>query len=384
MLKILQNASIYSTSYIGKKDILFAGEKIVAIEDRIEITETISEVIDLKGSIVTSGLIDQHVHIIGAGGKHGFGSMTPEIMLSEFIKCGTTTVVGLLGTDGSARSIKTLYAKSKSLESEGLSAYIYTSYFGLDAVTFTESIQDDMIFIDKVLGCKVAISDERSSYPLETDLLRQLKQVRVGGLIAGKKGILHIHLGSLSSKMEILLKIVKEHGFPIEHISPTHVGRTLPLFEQAIEFAKLGGMIDITSGGTKYTDPYKSVLYALEKGVSIDNMTFSSDGNAGIGIMDANGATVGFKKAPIHLNLEQVKLLIKEGKLPIEEAFKLITSNPAKNLALKQKGHVKVGFDADICVFDTDLNLTDVFSRGKQLMKNSEVIVYGNFENILN
>ena len=171
-----------------------------------------------------------------------------------------------------------------------------------------------------------------------------------------------------------------KHQFPIEHISPTHVGRTLPLFEQAIEFAKLGGMIDITSGGTKYTDPYKSVLYALEKGVSMDNMTFSSDGNAGIGIMDTNGNTIGFKKAPIHLNLEQVKLLIKEGKLPIEEAFKLITSNPAKNLALKHKGHVKVGFDADICIFDEDLNLTDVFSRGKQLMKNSEVIVYGNFE----
>ncbi|WP_269223465.1 beta-aspartyl-peptidase [Flavobacterium sp. IMCC34518] len=380
MLKLIKNADVYTPESIGVKDILLAGDKIVAIENSIPNSDLYSQVFDLKGKILTPGLIDQHVHITGAGGKHGFGSMTPEIMLSEFIACGTTTVVGLLGTDGSARSIKTLYAKAKSLESEGISAYILTSYFGLDAVTFTESVQDDMIFIDKVVGCKIAISDERSSYPLEIDLLRFLKQVRVGGLIAGKKGILHIHLGALSSRMDVLLKIVKEYEFPIEHISPTHVGRTLPLFEQAIEFAKLGGMIDITSGGTKYTDPYKSVLYALEKGVSIDMMTFSSDGNAGIGIMDENGRTIGFKKAPINLNLKQVLLLIKEGNVPIEEAFKLITANPAKNLALKTKGHIKIGYDADFCAFNSDLELTDVFAKGKQMMKEKEIIVFGNFE----
>lgn len=380
MLKLIRNADVYTPESIGIKDILIAGEKIVAIEDTIPESTMYSQVIDLKGKILTPGLIDQHVHITGAGGKHGFGSMTPEIMLSEFIACGTTTVVGLLGTDGSARSIKTLYAKAKSLETEGISAYIFTSYFGLDPVTFTETIQDDMIFIDKVLGCKIAISDERSSYPQELDLLRHLKQVRVGGLIAGKKGILHIHLGGLSSRMDVLIKLVKEYEFPIEHISPTHVGRTLPLFEQAIEFAKLGGMIDITSGGTKYTDPYKSVLYALEKGVSIDKMTFSSDGNAGIGITDETGKTIGFKKAPIDQNLKQVVLLVKEGKLPIADAFKLITANPAKNLALKTKGHIKVGYDADFCAFNKDLQLTDVIARGQTMMKDEKIIVFGNFE----
>jgi beta-aspartyl-dipeptidase (metallo-type) len=380
MLKIIKNAEVYSPDYIGKKDILIAGEKIVAIEDNISIDKLVVDVHDMKNRIITPGLIDQHVHIIGAGGKHGFASMTPEIMLSEFISCGTTTVVGLLGTDGSTRSLKTLYAKVKSLEIEGLSAYMLTGYFGLDTLTITSSVQDDLIFIDKVIGCKVAMSDERSSYPEATDLLRILKQVRVGGLIAGKKGILHIHLGALSSKMDLLLKIVKEYEFPIEHISPTHVGRTKALFEQAIEFAKLGGLIDITSGGTKYTEPYQSVLYALEQGVTIDKMTFSSDGNAGIGITDKEGKTIGFKKAPINLNLQQVIMLIKEGKIPAGDAFKLITSNPANNLGLKNKGSIKVGYDADLCVFDADFNLMDVFAKGRQMMKNTVVTVVGNFE----
>ncbi len=122
MITILKNAMVYAPEFLGKKDILIAGEKIIAIADSIPQFELVKEVIDCEGKILTPGLIDQHIHIIGAGGKHGFGSMTPEIMLSELIACGTTTVMGLLGTDGSARNIKTLYAKVKSLETEGISA----------------------------------------------------------------------------------------------------------------------------------------------------------------------------------------------------------------------------------------------------------------------
>ncbi|HOY95809.1 MAG TPA: beta-aspartyl-peptidase, partial [Catalimonadaceae bacterium] len=243
MIQLIKNAHVYSPAFLGKKDILVGGEKILAIADSIDLPSSLAQVWDAEGKKVTPGLIDQHVHIIGAGGKHGFSSMTPEIMLSDFISCGTTTVVGLLGTDASARSIKTLYAKTKALDNEGITAYMFTSYFGIDPITITGSIQDDLIFIDKILGCKVAISDERSSYPETLELLRHLRDVHVGGLISGKGGILHVHLGGLSSKMDILFELVQKYEFPIKHISPTHVGRSKDLFEQALEFAKLGGMI---------------------------------------------------------------------------------------------------------------------------------------------
>ena len=380
MLTLIKNANVYAPTPLGKKDILIGGEKILAIQDHIEENSAIAKTWDAQGKNLTSGFIDQHVHIIGAGGKHGYESMTPEIMMGEFISCGTTSVVGLLGTDGTARSIKTLYAKAKALSNEGISAYMFTSYFSIDPVTITGSIQDDMVFIDKVLGCKVAISDERSSYPTATELLRHLREVRVGGQISGKKGILHIHLGRMTSQIDILLELVEKYEFPIENISPTHVGRTKALFDQSLKFAELGGMIDITTGGTKYTDPYKSVLYALEKGISIDQLTFSSDGNAGLGKKDEHGNLIGFTKAPIHLNFEQTRALIKEGGLPIEEAIKLITLNPAKNLALKEKGKVAVGFDADFCCLDDDFKLTDVFAKGKLMMEDHQVLQKGNFE----
>ncbi|MAN04816.1 MAG: beta-aspartyl-peptidase [Owenweeksia sp.] len=377
---LIKNATVYAPEKQGKKDLLLGGGQILAISDTIDSHNGISDTWDAQGKIVTPGFIDQHVHVIGAGGKRGFASMTPEIKVTELIACGTTTAVGLLGTDGSTRSIKSLYAKVKALEAEGISAYMYTGYYGLDPVHIMENVQDEMIFIDKVLGCKIAITDIRSSYPTDLDLLRLLRQVRVGGMIGGKKGILHLHLGNLQSKMDVLFKIVEEHQFPIENISPTHVGRTKELFEEAIRFAQLGGMIDITTGASKYTDPYKSVLYALEKGVPIEKMTFSSDGNAGLDKLDEDGNFIGFRKAPVNRNLAEVVDLVQKGGVDISEAFKIITTNPAANLGLKNKGRIGVGMDADLCCFDDDLNLTEVFARGEKAMDSGTVILKESFE----
>ena len=365
---------------MGKKDILISNGKIVAIEEKIDDHPLFNNVLDVEGAITTPGFIDQHIHVIGAGGKHGFASMTPQLHLGDLIKCGTTTVVGLLGTDGSTRSIKSLFSKIQALNQEGISAFMYTGYYGLDKVYLMNSLQEDMIYIDDVIGCKIAISDIRSSYPSTLELLRLLRNVRVGGMLSGKKGILHLHLGALSSKMDVLFELVENYEFPIEHISPTHVGRTKELFDQAIIFAKMGGMIDITTGASKYTDPYKSVLYALESGASIDNITFSSDGNAGLDKVDDANNLIGFKSAPFDKNLEEVINLHKIGGLSLENSLKLITSNPAKNLGLKSKGHVKVNYDADLCFFDSNLKLTGVVANGKVMMRDGELLVKGSFE----
>ena len=373
-MKLITNANAFAPEPLGRKDILIGAEKILAIEEALDLNRPFVEAIDARGKIVLPGLIDQHIHLTGAGGKHSFQSMTPELPISALVQCGTTTAVGLLGTDGATRSLQSLYAKVKGLEQQGMSAYMFTNYYGLPPITIMNSVQEDLVFIDKVIGCKVAISDVRASFPTIQDMLRLLSQVHVGGMIGNKGGILHIHLGVLESAMDILFELVNTHQFPIRYISPTHVGRTKTLFKQAIAFAKMGGMIDITTGASKYDCPYKQVLYALEQGVPIDLMTFSSDGNAGLSKTDENGDTVLFG-APIDQNLEQVILLIKEGGIPIAEAFKLITSNPAKNLSLKQKGCLRTGADADLCFFDENLRLTDVVARGKFLMRDGEVLI---------
>lgn len=375
----IKNAQVYSPEDLGTKDLLIGGGKVLAMEDKIE-APSLFETYDAQGRKLCPGFIDQHIHVIGAGGKRGFASMTPEVKMSDLVGCGTTTVVGLLGTDGSTRNIKSLYAKVKALEMEGLSAYMYSGYYGLDPVHIMNTVQDEMIFIDKVIGCKIAIADIRSSYPSALDLVRLLRQVRVGGMIAQKKGILHLHLGNLPDQMDLLFELVDQYSFPIEHISPTHVGRTKSLFEQAILFGKKGGMIDITTGASKYTDPHKSVLEALEAGLSIDYMTFSSDGNAGLDKKDAEGNVIGVRPASFAENFNEMRALAKTGVVSLTDALKPITKNPARNLGLAHKGQIKVGADADFCLLDEDLNLNSVFTHGKAQLLDGQLLAKDTFQ----
>lgn len=380
MLTIIKNACLYAPEKRGIRDLLLAGGRLVAVEDRISITGVKAEVFDASGKIVTPGFIDQHVHITGGGGQQGYASLVPDIWMSELVACGTTTVVGLLGTDGFVKELTTLYAKAKALDADGLSAYMLTSYYGLPEKTLMGSVADDLIFIDKVIGCKLALSDDRCAFPSRQDILRLVNQVRLGGFTSGKGGVLHIHLGNLPEGISLLLEIAQAYPTLTSYLSPTHMIRTEALFEQGLAFARLGGLIDISTGGTKFDAPYRCVLRALEAGVMLDRLTFSSDGGGGVRKTDPLTGQITYTPAPLHLNQKEIVALVKEGQLPLEQALCLVTVNPARNMKLKCKGRLEVGYDADICLMDEELNLTDVFARGECVMKDGEVIKKGRYE----
>lgn len=380
MMKLIRNARLYTGGQNELSDILISGNKIVSVAQHIDAGNLTVEEIDVRGALVTPGLIDLHVHVIGGGGQTGFSSLAPEVRVTKLVECGTTTVVGMLGTDGFVKQLPQLYAKIMSLRMNGLSAYMLTGFYGLPTPTLTTSVAEDLIYIDPVIGCKIAICDDRSSHPTEQELLRIINQVRLGGFTSAKGGVMHIHLGALEDGMTLLLDIAKKYPTLIRYISPTHTIRTEALFNQAIAFAKMRGMIDISTGGTKFTEPYKAVLMALEQGVSIEQMTFSSDGNAGVRRFDPHSGTDTYTLAPLHLNLEQTLKLITEGGLAPKDAFKLVTENPARVMNLQGKGFIKAGYDADFCFFDANYKLQGVMANGIEFMRSGEVIRKGNFE----
>lgn len=380
MLTLIKNIHLHTPGDKGLQQLLIAGEKVIAIGEQLHITGMELNVVDAQGLHAMPGLIDQHVHIIGGGGQTGYFSLAPEVPLSRLIATGTTTVVGLLGTDGFVKTLPQLYAKTKALCQDGISAYMLTGYYGLPTPTITSSIAEDLIYLDKCIGCKIAMSDDRSSHPTKQELLRIIQQVRLGGFTSAKGGIMHVHLGALSTGIDLLLEIAREYPSLISYISPTHMGRTHDLFLQAIEFARLGGMIDISTGGTKYCEPYLSVLEGLEAGIDIRQMTFSSDGNAGVRRRNAETGEDTYLVAPLHKNLEQVICLIREASLSPADAFSLITTNPARNMHLSGKGIIAEGCDADITLFDDQWRLQGVWARGVEMMREGLVLKRGNFE----
>lgn len=173
---------------------------------------------------------------------------------------------------------------------------------------------------------------------------------------------------------------IVDRGFPIRHIRPTHCARHTKLFDNAIQFAKRGGYIDVTSGGTcRMGTPADAIQIAWDAGVDKKLISFSSDGHGSVPRFNEQGIMVGLGTAGVACNLREVKRLIERGCL-IEDCLALSTRNPARALDLPGKGEIAVGMDADLNIFDENWELQTVLARGVTMMRNKELLVKGTFE----
>lgn len=386
---LLKNAHVIAPEDLGVKDILVAGEKIAMIGEGLSLPAVYDcEVVDCEGNYVVPGFIDSHVHLIGGGGEGGYATRTPEIQLTDITTSGVTTVLGLLGTDGVTRHVASLLAKARGLEDEGITAYIYSGSYEIPTPTITGSVRNDIILIDKVIGTgEIAMCDHRSSQSPKEAYQQITAEARVGGMLSGKAGVVNMHLGDGEDGLKMLYEITKNGEIPKTQIIPTHVNRNKRLFKEAIEWAKQGGIMDVTSSvspesGSSYSvKSSEAVKQALEAGVNIENITMSSDGNGSMPIFDEAGNNIGVGVASQISILNEFRDMVQKENIAITDAIKIITSNIAKFTKLyPRKGCLANNSDADILVLDKDLQLQHVWARGTHMVENGKPIVFGTFE----
>ncbi|MCR6546302.1 beta-aspartyl-peptidase [Dehalobacterium formicoaceticum] len=378
MFKLLKEVRCFAPCDIGKKDILIIFDKIGFIEDDINGTLLPGiEVIPCRGCIAVPGFIDQHVHIVGGGGEEGPHSRTPEIMLSNIIQAGVTTVVGVLGFDSITRGIAGLLAKARALENEGISTYIYSGSYGTPMATLTGSVLTDIALIDKVVGVgEIAISDFRSSYP-SVELLRKLAgEAKRGGMLGGKAGLVHLHVGDGKEGLNPLFQLLKESDFPKEMFLPTHINRTRDLFDQGIKYLSQGGRIDLTAGEKNGVSVPAALAGIMKDQLSLEQVTITSDGNGSV------PGRYGWEIGQVADLFEDFCRMAREGKIPFPQLLKTVTMNPAKNLKIfPQKGILAPGSDADILVLrEEDFSIELLLARGKFLVKDQKLVQRGTFE----
>ena len=388
LLKIIKNVETYTPEYVGKKDVLITAEKIGSIQDSISLGKNVEvDILHAKGNILVPGFIDSHVHILGGGGEGSYKTRTPEIMLSDITLGGVTTVIGCLGTDGTTRTMSNLIAKARALEEEGVTCYLYTGSYQVPVRTLTGSIQDDMILIDKIIGVgEIALSDHRSSQPTIEEISKIAAAARVGGMLSGKAGVVNVHIGDGARKLSLLEEIVRTTEIPITQFIPTHVGRNPGVFESAMAYARKGGLIDITTSTTSDFSNKKNVTSSellktlLENKIPIENITFSSDGQGSLPEFDEKGKFLGLGVGKVASLFHEVRNAVVNEHIPLETALKVITSNPARNLKLQNKGQIQIGKDADLVLLDHDLNIDTVIAKGQIMIHHKEILVKGTFE----
>jgi beta-aspartyl-dipeptidase (metallo-type) len=380
LITLLRVGAIHAPEAIDATEILIADGRIAALGKDLAIpSDWPVEIVDAPHLTAIPALIDQHAHVTGGGGEGGCGTRCPAMTATEIACMGIGTVVGVLGTDSVSRSPADLLAGVRGLRADGIDAYMYTGAYRVPPPTLTGDVQRDLAWIPEVIGVgEIAISDHRSSQPTQDEIARLVSEARVGGMLAGKRGICHFHVGDGLRGLEPLRRLLSETEIPPDQVIPTHVNRRHELLEEAAEYARMfGATVDVTAfddcPGDSEFSAYNAVVELLRRGVPADRITLSSDCNGSLPEFDANGDYAGMRVARNTELLGAWQKLVRDGVLPLEQALGLVAGNVARVLGLQhRKGRLATGFAADIALLDADLQPRQTFVGGQRVFAGAD------------
>jgi beta-aspartyl-dipeptidase (metallo-type) len=365
MLTLIENGEVYAPEPLGRASVLLSFERILHIGEvdrrRLDALNLPCDVVDASDCFVVPGFIDPHLHLIGGSGERGFSSQTPEISLEELALAGITAVVGTLGVDTATRTMAALIGKAKGLREEGISAFVWTGGYNVPPTPLTGSVQSDLLFVAEVIGAgEIAISDKRAAEPTTAELARLVSETRNGGLLTGKAGVTHFHVGDAPRRLAPLRTLLDDFDVDPSWIYPTHVERNEALMAEAVDLTHRGCTVDVD---------------VVEKDLAVWLRFFREHGGDPAKLTVSSDAAI---TSPANLH-RQLRACVFEHGFSLEEVLRLVTTNTAEVLKLS-KGRLKPGADADVVVLTRPgLEIRDVVADGRRLVKDGSFAVVPRF-----
>lgn len=384
-LTVLRRAHVLAPEDLGVRDVLVAGERVVALGPALDLGGLPAREIDAEGHTVVPGLVDGHLHVVGGGGNEGYGSRIPELWTGELAAAGITTVVAPPGLDMITKTVDAILAKSYALESDGITAYVMIGGFQRPFKTFTGSILRDIFTIEKILGVKIALGETRASRFEDRELIELAAQLQWLAGATGKACLLHAHLGEANDPAAQLVHTMRHSGVPAHRFQATHCNYTPETMDAAVQVAALGGFVDFNPiltpefGHPRAVPVAEAIQRSLDAGVDESRITMTTDGNASVPMALPDGSRGAYEKSLTWL-WDAVVELVRTG-MSLPQALTFVTVNPARALGLAaRKGSIHLGADADLLVVRPDLTIRHVFARGRQLVTDGRPTVLSMYE----
>jgi beta-aspartyl-dipeptidase (metallo-type) len=366
MLLLIEHGDVFDPAPCGRQSVLVANDRIERIGDvdrrALDALKIPYEVIDADGALVTPGFVDPHEHLLGGSGEGSLALQTPMLFIDEIVRAGITTVVGTLGVDTTMKTMPGLLARVKALNEEGLSARLWSGGYNVPPTTLLGSIREDLMFVDECVGAgEVAISDQRGLRPPGQALAALVRDTHVGGLLSGKAGVTHFHVGEEPTRLAPLRELIDDFGIEPAWLYPTHVERSEELMSEAVALAHRGAAVDID---VVNRDLRKWVCSYLDGGGPEDRLTASSDADS---------------STPDILS-SQLRELGRDPSIGIERMLRFGATNASRVLKLERKGQLRVGCDADLLVLEAgSLDIRHVVARGKRMVIDGACVVQERF-----
>ena len=384
-LTVLTDAETFAPAPLGRKTLVVGGTTLLAVLDAPpSLAGLDAETVDLGGARVVPGFVDAHVHVTGGGGEAGPHTAAPAAGLSAYTRAGVTSVVGLLGTDDTTRTTGGLLRQVHALRAEGLSAWAWTGGYHLPPTTLTGSVRSDIAFVREIVGFgELAVSDHRSSQPTFDEVARVAADCHVGGLMTGKAGVLHLHVGDGERGLALVRRLLDETELPPRTFHPTHVNRRRALLDEAFAVAEQGVTVDVTAFPPPAEGDEVAALDAVaayhDAGLPPEHLTVSSDGGGCLPTFSHQGELLAMDFATSGALADLVAAWCAGGR-PLDAVLPALTSNPAGLLRLRGKGRIVAGMDADLVVLGDDHRPRHVMARGRWHVRDGRPVVRGLFE----
>lgn len=383
-LILIRGAEVYAPDSLGQVDVLVAGNRIAALGPKLSLppSDWPCDVVDASGKLLVPGFIDTHTHMSGGGGEAGAATKVPAPLLSSFTSAGVTTAIGLLGTDSTTRSIAELLAAARGLSELGLHALCYTGSYDVPPPTITGSVRGDIVHVDRIVAVgELAISDHRSSQPTFDEVIRIAAQAHTAGMMTGKAGLVHFHLGDGERGLNLIREALEKTELPARTFHPTHVNRNPNLWQEAKSIVKQGVTVDVTAFPDEPNEPTTAwfVEDYLKSKLPLDKLTLSSDGGGCLPTFNESGELLRMDVGRSETLLNTVRQC-EELDLPLSQVLATITRNPAKLFRLHGRGEIEVGHYADLVLLNAKREVDACIAQGQWMVKGGEALVKGLFE----
>lgn len=359
----IRNATLLTITNgdIENGTIVVRNGKITAIGTNVSIPSGI-RVIDGTGKFVMPGLIDAHSHAALEGGiNEGSESVTPEVVVQvrnddpsiyRALAGGVTSALLLHGSantiGGQGRVIKMRWGQpADSMLFQG--AFRIVKFALGENVTRASSTApiDERRFPMSRMGVEFTHQywfNKAKEYKAEWDAYRAAaranpnaieprRDLRLEALVDIMNGDLKVHAHSYrGDEILMLIRVAEENGFKVHTFQ--HV---LEGYKVADEIAKHGAMASTFADMWAYkVEAYDAIPYNMalmtERGVVV---SVNSDSDERIRRL-----------------YQEAGIGVRYGNMPVNEALKMVTLNPAKQLGVdRMVGSLEVGKDGDIAVF---------------------------------
>jgi imidazolonepropionase-like amidohydrolase len=339
-------------------DILFQNGRVKQIAKNIYLNDKNAIIIDGKGKHITPGLIDAHSHMAGESINEGFQNVTAEVRMRDVIDPNDIAMYRALA--GGLTTINLLHGSANPIGGQSVVMKLRWGSFSNDLI-FNEASQA----IKFALGENVKRKRSYGRYPetrmgveqvirdafsaardynklwntynkdakLQRTKLPPRRDLELDALveILNGKRIVHAH-SYRQDEILMLTRIAEDFGF------------TMGTFQHVLEGYKVAErLVEHGASASTFSDWW---AYKFEV---IDAIPFNGTLMANVGV------NVSFNSDSDELarrmNLEAAKA-VKYGGLSEEEALKMVTINPAKQLKIdKYVGSLEIGKDADFVLW---------------------------------